>query len=297
MSERKGNRKIETLYEQGTSERIEDRIIVKPHRFGLIAGVIDGTSAPFSAQHPQLFFDGCSGGEMAANTVAGTISLTAKNSLEEIILDANDRIARIQTAGHIPIRDSGRLAAASFAFAQITNNSIEIVQGADCAAVWSTHEGETGITALQNYFHEIEATEIIKRLLTTHNGDRKKMWIDFYPELLRLRRKDYNQLSETGFAVLNGQPWIQKVWCKTILPLNNIEYLILCSDGFIPFVSPDKRAELAKEIIRLYQQGGLQKILENTRTLEKKTDEKEKYISLQEASAIAIKFLKYLKPA
>lgn len=127
---------------------------------------------------------------------------------------------------------------------------------------------------------------MVAELMKKCKGDRQKMWQEFYQPLSGLRLRDNNKKTKTGFAILNGQPSLKNCWQKIEIPIKNLKFLLLFSDGFVPF---KKEVDLAKETVKFYEKGGLNYILQKKREFEKKT-EKESYRVFDEATAIAIKF-------
>jgi len=280
--------RIEMIYSQGTAEKREDGFIVNPPFFG----VVDGFSAPYHYKMEQNFFDEMSGGEMVRQVVLETFYGAKPNSsLEDLILQVNRRIGEIQTAQRIPIDRSDLLAGASFAFVKVKveAETIEVIQGGNCFAVWQHVSGKIGTTKNQAFYHEADANLEISLLLEKHKGNRKEMWVDFYPILCKMRRRDYNNPnSETGFAVLNGQSQLAQCWQKVEIPLREIEILLLYTDGFTRLALNGEKREL-KLLVSIYQKERLNQILKETRQIETKL-KKSSYIDYQEATAVAVKF-------
>ena len=113
------------------------------------------------------------------------------------------------------------------------------------------------------------------------------MWQEFGPILSAMRRRDVNK--QHGYGLLNGQAELKDVWQKVILPIKEISLLFIFTDGFIYYPESKNEKFLAEKTYKLYQKGGLEAILNETRiaeTMEKKTS----HIDYGEATAIAIEF-------
>ena len=249
---------VETIYSQGDSKFREDGFIVN-HPFYV---VIDGFSAPYNSKNPPKLYDGFSGGEMVRKKVLETfIKTNPDDDLADVILRANAAVAEFQS--DIDIQRSDLLAGAAFIFVKVYPNKIEVIQGADCSAIWSG-SGVIGAIQSQNFNYEIMVQKALKKY-----GDK------FYEKRLgKMRLKNHN----VHFAVLNGQPWVHECWQRYKYPIYNIpipELLILLSDGLYPDLLPSM-----SKMIDDYHTGGLEKILNETR----------KTGSNAEATAVAIEF-------
>lgn len=278
--------KIEAIYSRGTADEIEDGLLINPPFFG----VIDGTSEPDHFIGKGLSFGKMSSGEMVRKIILETFySAQIDESLEEVILRANNKLRAFWHGLKIPIKRSDLIAGAVFALAKVEPEKVEIIQGGDCFVLWLSNSGKISIAKNQAYFHEIEIQKAIARLMKKYKGDRKKMWLDFYRPLCQLRLKDINKKIKTGLATLNGQPALKKCWQHIEIPLRDLKLLLLFTDGFVPL---KKEVELAKKTIKFYQKGGLNYILQKKREYEKKT-EKISYRVFDEATAIAIKLDKF----
>lgn len=275
-------KKIETLYSQGTAERIEDGLIINP----LFFGVVDGLSAPYHYKMEQILFDGMSGGEMVRKIILETFNLAKPNStLEKLILQANQRIKEFQVNRGIPLKRSDLLAGATFAFAKI-GETLEIIQGGDCFAIWVI-DSEIKVTKDQTQLAVHH--RLISELMKKYRGNREKMWTEFYFHLCALRQQDYNQKIKTGFAVLNGQPQVSECWQRIEVPLLNLKLLLLFTDGFVPANERTNEEKMAKRLVSIYQKEGLAGILERTRRIEER-GKKKRHIDHEEATALAVKF-------
>lgn len=278
--------RIDALYSQGTADHREDGFVVNPP----FLGVIDGFSAPYHYKMFPLLFNGGSGGEMVRRVTLETFYSAVTSSVEDLILQANQRIAEAQMSHGISDKEADLLSGASFVFANLSDSSLEIIQGGDCLAVWGYRSGKFGATKNQAYLHVSKNLEIIADLMKKHGGDAREMWVEFSPILSGRRRQDINNpKSEAGYAVLNGQATIRDCWQKSQIPAKNIKYILLFSDGFIPYHLTENTKDMAEYVISLYESGGLDRMLRRKRKVDKKNS-KSSYIAQDEATALAITF-------
>lgn len=277
--------RIETIYSQGTAEKREDGLIVNPPFFG----VVDGFSAPYHYKMQKILFNGMSGGEMVRKIALSTFYSTRVDlPLEKIVLQANHEIGQIQIINGVPIDQAGHLAGASFVFVKLGIETIEIIQGGDCLAIWEYASGEIGVTKNQAYAHVSENLRIIAKLMKDHN-DRKEMWVKFCPILSERRQEDINQKTKTGYAVLNGQPVLKECWQRTEVPIGGLKLLLLFTDGFVVYPETAEKTGLASRLISDYKSYKLSGVLKKKRENDAKHAERS-YIAQDEATAVVVKF-------
>lgn len=282
---------IEVIYDQGTAEHREDGFIVNPPFFG----VIDGFSAPHSPQNPLILFDGESGGEIIRRIALESFySANGDWSLENVVMVTNKLIRKFQADHGIPEDRADLLAAASFVFLKIEKDKIKILQGGDCLVAWHLTSGEVGTIRNQAYGHVARNLKIIAKLMKKHQGDRVKMWNEFFTTLSGFRLQDINNpKSKTSYAALNGQQRLPNCWQKIEMPLEKLRSLLLFSYGFVPYreTKPEDKLQniLAGTLCIEYHAGGLKRILSRKR----KSDAKKavsSHITYDEATAIALSF-------
>ncbi len=253
-------------------------------------GVMDGFNPPHHYKMEKPIFYGMDGEEMVRKAALSTFySAQPDQSLEDIILKANQKINQIQTACGIPVDQAGLRAGASFAFAKVNAGTIEIVQGGDCFAVVSYISGKIGVTKNRAYQHVSENLLIIDKLLEKHGGDSREMWVEFCPVLSERRQRDINQ--EKGYASLNGQPTLEKCWQKISLPTDGLQFLLLFSDGFVlyPETANGLHLKMAEKMVESYRKSGIGGFLEK-KIRESEKNPKTSYVRRDEAAAVAATF-------
>lgn len=278
--------RIEALYDQGTAKHQEDGFVVNPPFFS----VVDAFSPPYVPDASALPRHGneASKGEITRQLILEKLySAHPSSALGAIILRANERIALFQNPSLIR---TDLLAAACFVFVKIGKETIEIIQGGDCLAVWRYNSGEYGATKNQAYPHVSANLQTITALMEKNNDDRTKMWQEFLPILSSRRLRDINNPDiESGYAVLNGQPAIARCWQRLEIPRNRLELMILFSNGLLkPYDESVYEIRMARRIIRDYEYGRLSRLLERKRQEEK--NKQGSHIDHEEVTAVALVF-------
>ncbi len=261
--------------DHGRHKREEDAIIMKYPFYG----AIDALSAPHSHREPPMLFDGRTGGEMIAATAVEVFQKAKANiSLESYTSIINIVVGKTIKAHGLPLENAGRIPGACFAIAKVKENVLNFLQFGDCLIFWRYRSGKIGYTPNPVYSHEKKTMEIREEILRRNGNNEEEMWTEFAPILAKLRQQDINNpQSKDSYYVLNGQPILEKYWNSFSLPIENLEIIILCSDGFFPYeeTSPERLPGLAKRLINDYQDKGLtlEEMLIKKRTNGKKPDE------------------------
>lgn len=243
---------IESFYAPGIPGGIMEDGVVDSIPF---VGVVDAYSAPHSKEVPPILFDGLTGGQLVRSIILDAFASAPANlPLEKVAIEANKEICRRQVIQmSVFLKEPGRWAGASFALAKIneTENVVEILQGGDCYACWW---GLSGIGITQNIFYPYEKEIRTKKaeLMAKHNKNREKMEVEFCPYLVQKRDKNANQ----KYAVLNGQPEVEKLWQKTKIPFAGLKFLFFFSDGLVPFSWAENEPRLAKMVLANFNEGG-----------------------------------------
>lgn len=284
--------KIETLYNQGTANYKEDLLIYKAyHGFpgtAILAAVFDGVSGLYVPSSGPTLFGNLTGGQEVCRIASITISFTfPQERLDSTLRKLNREIANTMLSRGLSMEKSDKIPGAAFVAARITDEAVEIVQGADCFAVWLLKDGTIGTTSNQVFSHEREMRKIISALMEKHSGDRNKLWKELIPILSKLRLQRVNK--EGGYALLNGQLEVKKYWQEVNLLRDQIRLLLLFSDGLVPFEETENAQALGEMVVPLYLSGGLRGILRITREIEEKA-KATSHIDHAEATAIAIEF-------
>lgn len=282
--------RIETVvYIRGTSPYNEDGLVINQPLS--IFGVTDGFSAPWNPNKGAYLFPGdLSGGEMVSRTIeAAFLQARPEDLLSDIILRANKKVGEIQTRAGFSLDDAGQLAAASFVFARIKRQKVEIIQGGDSLAVWLFNDGRAGATKNLAYPHVSGNLDIIAGLMEKYGNDKGKMWEKFGPALSQYRTEDINNpSSEDCFALINGQAQLEKYWQTIEIPTDQLKCLLLFSDGLVNYQSTADEKSLTQILEVDYKYFSILDIIQK-RKFEKST-EKASYTGQDETTAIMLTF-------
>ena len=264
--------KIEYIYDQGSSTGMEDGAILKDGIYGLI----DCFGSPYvPGQTPKI-----RGEEIKDIILRIFYNSSKKESLENVLIMANNAVAELHRRKGISLQDQGELGGATFVFADVSSEIIRIIQGGDCIALIKTLDNVILHTKNQAFEHEKWGHRTLFPQLLRLFGDPKTAWQAYLPFLKERRKKDFN----AKIAVLNGRLNLG-IAQKLVILRRKVKYLLLFTDGFLPF---SKIAKIKKQITQDFEEGGLRQILENTRKIQRKRTFT--HIKFPEASAIAIKF-------
>lgn len=276
--------RIQILYDQGSAPIPEDGIIFQPpHYFG----TVDGVSGIYLPHEGPKLFNGKTGGQFASCAISCAFGTAlAGESLEDILLRANNMIQEVSEARGLSLSEPELLPSASFAVASIDTQEITILQGGDCLTIWQMRDRAIGGTPNQAFTFVRGLLGTITELMERHKGDRQKMWEEFRPILTEKRRANFNT-AQGGFAILNGQPEVEHFWQKFTLQREKTALLILFSDGFVPFEWTRDEITMGEKVVRLYRKGGLHSVLKVTRAVQEQ-EKSSSHEDYAEATAIVI---------
>ncbi len=271
------------LYDRGTAAAPEDGLWSK---FPIV-GVWDGVSAPYNDEHPPFLYKGLTGGKMAGDALADSLQSATVEDLESILVDANRKIGDVQIEAGMNLVDASTLGGVTFVLAQLGTESIKIVHGGDCYALWAKKSGEVGISHNSFLPFEMELRNKVAELMERTGGNRKEMWRLFYPFLCQKKRENTNVPGRC--ALLNGQPKVVRCWSKYSIPSKDISLLILLTDGLVPAHEAGNEPELARKLVSLYEKGRLVEILAWARRSEGAIADRT-HETFSEATGLAIRF-------
>ncbi len=316
--------KVNKIYDHGSSPYWEDGLVIAPPRYA----VFDGVSAPFSPDTPIKLFGGIngikglSGGEMTARLIEGVFRAARsfpEATIERVFLAASAAVGGFQVEAGIPLDDAGKLAGATFAGVKVdeTVGRVYGLQGGDVFALIAYRNGRIFLTQNQVQGHDTVMNAMIndfkRKIAEEHRTTLEKakddkalwdsiigeMWNRFRLPLERARREDVNNQNgpRGGYALLNGQGTVKRLWVSFSLPRESVETIILFSDGLVPWEgvlkkhSGDQIASWIYENFKLggREEEGLRYLLNIARGIEKDTFV-EGYTTNAEATAIALEF-------
>lgn len=276
--------KIESIYDSGTASILEDRLLINPPFYG----VLDGVSGLYYPDKGPILFGGFSGGQRVVQIVSTIFSdASRKDSLKEILMRANDLIRKFVYENGIDIKSGDLLPGAEFALAKVTDNEIEVIQGGDSFAVWRTKKGKIFSTPNQNYLYETSLIKVMADILLKYKGNRNAAWNEYLPILSSMKRRMSGGANPNGCIALNGQKAIAKLWNRYILVKDDVNLLLLFTDGLVKLEETKNTQEMGERIVRTYSKAGWGGVLARIRRWES-AKKSMSYIDHAEATGVAV---------
>ncbi len=275
------NYKIKTLYDPGSAEPLEDRLVEAAPFFG----VFDGVSGLYHPSVGWRSFDGKSGGQHVVDIAEHEMkNALAVDSAEDVLKRVNTSVSQfVQAHG---LNESHDIPGTAFAVAKVTDKGVEVVQGGDAFAVWQCRDGTVGATANPNYTNESRLLEVVRSFMEKNHGDKAMMWNEYFPTL-----KEAKKLAnkEGGYVVLNGDPQGEVFWQKKSFAPDELKTLLLVTDGLVAFEETKEEVAMAHTLLATYAKDGVSGLLARVRDTEKTGGEK-RHISQAEATVLVIDF-------
>jgi hypothetical protein len=276
--------RIQTIYDSGMAKFLEDGLVVQAPFFG----VMDGVSGLYDPTAGPRLFNGRSGGQKAIEIMnEAFVRSNDSDELSAVVKKVNDMLREFSGSHGIDMNRADLLSGTTFAFAKISEDKVEVIQGGDCYAVWEKISGEIVTTANQNFFDEEEKIGILNGIIEKNRGDLGKSWVEFMPISAKLRIERVNSDLEKRTIVLNGQLKGEGSWNKIILPRKDLKTLILFTDGMTEFSESRDTDVMGKAIFAAYHTHGLAGMLLRIRDIENKRTQTT-HIKHAEATALAI---------
>ena len=272
---------VSIFCDPGSEIRQEDGYFIFPPFYG----VLDGVSGIYHPDTGPQVFKGQSGAEVVVKMICRTFfNALPEEDLESLVKRANQSVRGFAATNGIPFT-ADFLPASAFVVVKVGGQSIEILQGGDCLAIWETLNGTAGATPNQMYAYEKADVTIVARLMEKHHGSRAKMWEEYLP--IFAARKMLHIIQQGGMALINGQENMSLCWQKFILPRDQVSRLILFSDGFVMQDATENEQALAEQVFKLYHAKGLSGIMADTRLAEE-LKKNLSHVDHREATCLAI---------
>lgn len=268
--------KVQQVYDKGSRKLNEDDLLIQNNLFAVFDGA--GSLVDF------LNEKGETGGRIAAR-IAKTVFSNNTKPLKQLAIEANDRILRCMEEEDIDVNRKECLWSTAAAVVKLEGNRAEYFNVGDCVIIKIMKDSSYRL--ITPYFnHDLKVMLMWRKL-----ADKKIE--NIYDELKDLTIEARREMNKT-YACLNGSQGAVKFFKTGNIRLRNIRSLILFTDGlFIPKRNPEE-PENWSLFVKLYQESGLDGILQHVRSLEK-TDPNcwkyPRYKQHDDAAAIGIDFL------
>ncbi len=243
---------VETFFDRSREKYPEDLVIQE----GDIFGVLDGYSPVYHPKDgPKTITIGSkqrSLGQVIVNTIKSKLQWSYIDPFERTLLQANSVIRGLQDQFQLPSEERG---GAAFALAKIGEEKTEIIQGADCLALWILKSGAVGFTPNQILKHSLDEIELINTL-SKRRKNKDKIWRERIDHLKDIRKNCLNNPKNPfNYAAINGNDFLYKCWRSISLPTNQVSLLIMITDGFFQVEESADIQSFAKNLLTSYQSG------------------------------------------
>ncbi|BHH85741.1 protein phosphatase 2C domain-containing protein [Desulforhopalus sp. 52FAK] len=245
--------KVSSLYEQGSAESNEDRLLVRENLYG----VFDGATSLGSKE----LFNGLSGGGMAAQ-IANDSFLHTTESLFETAVEANRRIAIAQTSAGKDLSARESLWTTSMAVVRVAGAQLEFCQTGDSLIILIHEDGSYSLL-IPEVDIDCETMTLWKEL--NSRGTRAS---SIYDELRSQIRKVRLQMNR-DYGVLNGEPEAIRFLNHGSVSLSSVTDVLLFTDGlYLPKRAPEQPSDWSG-LVQQYRVGGLQGLRDYVRKLQR----------------------------
>lgn len=242
--------RINTIFEQGTSELNEDCHLVRDNLFG----VFDGATS----LSPARYDDGLTGGYLASNT-AGKVFGQNDDSLEGLAAKANSAIRQEMMARGVDLSDKGNLWSASGAVVRLFEDRFEWAQLGDSLilVIFGDHSFEV---IPRRFNHDLETLTLWKEKCRSTDQCIAQAMRD---QIFKIRSR-----MNIDYGVFSGEPEAMDFLRTGVRPLKNISHILLFTDGlFLPKADPSHREDF-EAFTCLFLEGGLQRVRDYVRQVE-----------------------------
>tara|TARA_Y100000310_G_scaffold318449_1_gene372522 strand:+ start:1088 stop:1924 length:837 start_codon:yes stop_codon:yes gene_type:complete len=276
---------ISSLLDRGKSNLEEDASFIG-RKF---VGVLDGVSETHKYRDGPKNIGGKSGGQCVVDIIKTTFeSANGSMSLEQLALEANERIKEFAMANSLPLDEGDKLPGAAAILVHLGEKHVDIIQASDALGVYQMCDGSVRVIANPKLAYEIEIVKAQRELLAKNGGDIALMWDEHFFMQVGMRIRFVNSPSAPAgfnFSLFNGQHQLARCWRQIQIKRKLLARLIIFTDSFVGFDISRSEDTLGENLISRYQsggknKGGLEKILKWTRSLGEHG----------EATAIAIEF-------
>jgi len=240
--------KTEHILEKGSGLVNEDTLILNKNIFG----VFDGATS----LDAQQFDDNKTGGMLAAQT-AGQVFSKNHHPLLHLGCEANNAILSKMQTQQVDLNHRQGLWSTSAAVVRLTNDTVEWLQTGDAYIVVIYKDGSF-ILPVEKDDHDYDTLMMLKK-----NPCKNR------PEFKDQIKKIRQQMNQT-YGVLNGEPAAVDFIKTGSLPLENIQTILLFTDGLQLSTTTPKRRKNFSSLVSLFQKLGLKGLKNHIRKIEAK---------------------------
>lgn len=243
--------KIKCLTDKGSGIVNEDSHLITPNLFG----VFDGAKGLVEYRDEK----GNTGGLIASQIAREVFEKNKDKPLIESISEAIGKIKEKMIAAKINMADKTHLWDTKASVVRIKEDSIEYLKIGDCPIVFVDKNGK-----IQTFFkdHDLDSLLLWKKLADkgVRNIRNDKRMQDQFAKIRRL--------TNISYGVLNGEEEALNFIEKGRIRKENVKNILIFSDGMLIPKKDPRDPEDFETIVKLFNEGGLEKVKKYVRQIE-----------------------------
>lgn len=245
---------VDSLYEKGSSNINEDRLLVGKSLFG----VFDGAT---SLKENSLTEEGMTGGAFAAQIAKDTFSGAVRN-LFDTAVEANRRIGLNQVAAGVNVNERETLWSTTMAVVRILGGELEYCFTGD-ALIMLFYEDDSYTFLTPDVDIDRETLILWKKLNSSAKSEKKSVYTALNKQIRKVRLQMNRE-----YGVLNGEPAAVDFIGHGTCDLTGVTDILLFTDGlYLPKEDPTQMSDWTT-FVDLYQKQGLQGVRDHVRSLQ-----------------------------
>jgi len=267
--------KVDTIYDKGVGIVNEDNYVISDNLFG----VFDGATS----FDKYVDANGKTGGYIAS-VILKKVFEQNNGSLNELAIKANMEIKNEMFLREIDMNKKINLWSSSAAVVRINKDNFDWLQIGD-SLILVVFKDETYKLLTKYHNHDKETLMMWKELADKKTENIRKILND---QLIKVRHS-----MNIFYGVFNGENSMKNFLNQGNFSLKNVKHIILFTDGIIlPKENPEEKEDFDM-FVKLYLNGGLNKVKNYVRKLENKDVKCWKYPRFKkhdDIAAIALSF-------
>lgn len=270
--------KVDYFTDQGSGLMNEDDFLIKDNLFC----VFDGVTSLVKYVGP----DGITGGKLGSYFTKEIFEQNSEKPLLEIIRLANNKLREEMIKRNIDVTSKPNLWGTTLAAIRITGDYAEYIQVADSTILFISKNKKT-ISIPTSLKIDRKTLTLLKKLIDQGVKEAKRD-----ERVLALQMKTRNRVN-LDYGTLNGEEGVFDFIATGKIPLNNINHILLFTDGVKVLQEDPEKDEDMLIITDLFLKKGLNKLLEYVRNTENSDPECITYPRTKthdDATAISISF-------
>jgi serine/threonine protein phosphatase PrpC len=266
---------VHFLIEKGSGPLNEDNLVITQNIFG----VFDGVTSLDNYRDPH----GNTGG-LLASRIAKNVFEKGNKPLVDLALEANSLLREEMLKNGVDLSKKVNLWGTTAAVIQVNQDTFDWIQIGD-SQILVLYDGNSYKPLVDNYDHDRETLILWKEL-----ADKK---IKNIREILVEPLKKAREKANVSYGVLNGEREMIRFLNQGKENLGKVKHILIFTDGLlIPQENPRNKDPFS-QLVKLFLEGGLERIRDYVREREKSDPECWKYPRFKphdDMAAISISF-------